>query len=54
MASWTDAFVSHRGKGYANSLRLKDLAEQSIDKVDYVVCNLYPFKARLSSSEGFF
>ncbi|TLD22844.1 hypothetical protein PspLS_07560 [Pyricularia sp. CBS 133598] len=22
----------------------KDLAEQSIDKVDYVVCNLYPFK----------
>ncbi|KAI1124941.1 AICARFT/IMPCHase bienzyme [Nemania abortiva] len=22
----------------------KDLAEQSIDKVDYVICNLYPFK----------
>ena len=22
----------------------KDLAEQSIDKVDFVVCNLYPFK----------
>ena len=22
----------------------KDLAEQNIDKVDYVVCNLYPFK----------
>jgi phosphoribosylaminoimidazolecarboxamide formyltransferase/IMP cyclohydrolase len=22
----------------------KDLAEQQIDKVDYVICNLYPFK----------
>ncbi|KAI7655695.1 Bifunctional purine biosynthesis protein, partial [Hortaea werneckii] len=22
----------------------KDLAEQNIDKVDYVICNLYPFK----------
>ena len=22
----------------------KDLADQSIEKVDYVVCNLYPFK----------
>jgi len=26
----------------------KDLAEQSIDKVDYVVCNLYPFKDTVS------
>jgi phosphoribosylaminoimidazolecarboxamide formyltransferase/IMP cyclohydrolase len=22
----------------------KDLAEQQIEKVDYVICNLYPFK----------
>lgn len=22
----------------------KDLAEQQIEKIDYVVCNLYPFK----------
>jgi phosphoribosylaminoimidazolecarboxamide formyltransferase/IMP cyclohydrolase len=22
----------------------KDLAEQNIEKVDYVICNLYPFK----------
>ncbi|KAK6954482.1 bifunctional phosphoribosylaminoimidazolecarboxamide formyltransferase/IMP cyclohydrolase [Daldinia eschscholtzii] len=26
----------------------KDLAEQSIDKVDYVICNLYPFKDTVS------
>ncbi|KAK7952070.1 phosphoribosylaminoimidazolecarboxamide formyltransferase/IMP cyclohydrolase [Apiospora aurea] len=26
----------------------KDLAEQSIDKVDYVICNLYPFKDTIS------
>ena len=26
----------------------KDLAEQKIDKVDYVVCNLYPFKETIS------
>ncbi|KAI1818465.1 AICARFT/IMPCHase bienzyme [Poronia punctata] len=26
----------------------KDLAEQNIDKVDYVVCNLYPFKDTVS------
>lgn len=26
----------------------KDLAEQNIDKVDYVVCNLYPFKDTIS------
>ncbi|KAI1501721.1 AICARFT/IMPCHase bienzyme [Biscogniauxia marginata] len=26
----------------------KDLAEQSIEKVDYVICNLYPFKDTIS------
>ncbi|TAQ88396.1 hypothetical protein B7494_g3254 [Chlorociboria aeruginascens] len=26
----------------------KDLAEQNIDKVDYVICNLYPFKDTVS------
>ena len=26
----------------------KDLAEQNIDKVDYVVCNLYPFKETIA------
>ena len=26
----------------------KDLADQKIDKVDYVVCNLYPFKETVS------
>ena len=26
----------------------KDLAEQSIDKVDFVVCNLYPFKETIA------
>ena len=28
----------------------KDLAEQSIDKVDFVVCNLYPCKLYLAES----
>lgn len=28
----------------------KDLAEQSIDKVDFVVCNLYPCKQILGSN----
>jgi AICAR transformylase/IMP cyclohydrolase PurH len=26
----------------------KDLAEQNIGKVDYVICNLYPFKSTIS------
>lgn len=26
----------------------KDLAEQKISKVDYVVCNLYPFKETIA------
>ena len=26
----------------------KDLAEQNISKVDYVICNLYPFKETIS------
>jgi phosphoribosylaminoimidazolecarboxamide formyltransferase/IMP cyclohydrolase len=26
----------------------KDLAEQNISKVDYVVCNLYPFKETIA------
>ena len=27
----------------------KDLADQKIDKVDYVICNLYPFKETVSN-----
>ena len=33
-------------EGNVDSRLKQDLAEQSIDKVDYVVCNLYPFKVR--------
>ena len=29
----------------------KDLAEQNIDKVDFVVCNLYPCKQNLGSND---
>ena len=29
----------------------KDLADQSIDKIDYVVCNLYPFKDTIAKSD---
>ncbi|KAK4895997.1 bifunctional phosphoribosylaminoimidazolecarboxamide formyltransferase/IMP cyclohydrolase, partial [Elasticomyces elasticus] len=28
----------------------KDLAEQNINKVDYVICNLYPFKETVSKT----
>jgi len=33
-------------EGNVDSRLKQDLAEQSIDKVDYVVCNLYPFKVK--------
>ena len=29
----------------------KDLAEQNISKVDYVICNLYPFKETISKCD---
>lgn len=34
-----------------DSMILQDLADQNIDKVDFVVCNLYPFKVNDSLSE---
>ena len=30
----------------------KDLAEQNINKVDYVICNLYPFKDTVATAES--
>ena len=29
----------------------KDLAEKSIEKVDYVICNLYPFKETIEENQ---
>lgn len=29
----------------------KDLAEQHIEKIDFVVCNLYPFKETVAKSD---